>query len=431
MKKRYAIVGLGYRGTYMFLEPMHKKYQEVAQLVALCDSNRGRAALARERTGLDLPIYTDYQQMLAEVDCDTVIVSTPDFTHHKVILASLRSGKDVICEKPMTIFDDKCREILAAEKETGKKVTVTFNCRFHPYMTKIKELVAKVGKTYSVELDWYLDTVHGADYFRRWHSEIEKSGGLLLHKSTHHFDLVNWFIAKEPTKVYATGKLNYYGKERRKHGVRCLDCGEKEKCPFYLDLKLDHELKEIYLDHENLDGYLRDRCIYDQKINIYDTMSAIVEYDRGAVLTYTLDACAPFEGWHLAINGSLGRLECRMPSKFYPKEIYDLGAREKSGRRIDPLLAAMGDLKPQTEGQISFYPIFGGVKTFRVPYFTGSHGGSDELLRHNLFHGVREDPLGQMADSWAGAMSLLIGVAANKSIETGKPISIATLLKKD
>mgnify|MGYP000843896077 CR=1 FL=1 len=403
MKKRYAIVGLGYRGTYMFLEPMHKKYQEVAQLVALCDSNRGRAALARERTGLDLPIYTDYQQMLAEVDCDTVIVSTPDFTHHKVILASLRSGKDVICEKPMTIFDDKCREILAAEKETGKKVTVTFNCRFHPYMTKIKELVAKVGKTYSVELDWYLDTVHGADYFRRWHRYLKKSGGLLLHKSTHHFDVINWWLNSYPEEVSAFGTRRFYGPVRDKRGTRCLTCEYKDTCEFYWDIEEDPFYRQFYLEAEEEDNYIRDSCVFDESIDIYDSMAVNVKYQSGALLAYSLIAHSPYEGWNASISGTKGRMEVG--------EIYS-GIGEDDGCN-----------------HIKVYDRSGAQINYDIPKLKGSHGGADDKLIRMLIKNDVEDDLGVLASSMDGAMSLLIGAAANLSIAENQKVKIKDLLK--
>ena len=56
-----------------------------------------------------------------------------------------------------------------------------------------------------------LDTKHGADYFRRWHRDKAHSGGLLVHKASHHFDLVNWWIQSAPTRVFASGGLRFYG----------------------------------------------------------------------------------------------------------------------------------------------------------------------------------------------------------------------------
>jgi predicted dehydrogenase len=72
---------------------------------------------------------------------DTVIVTTVDRYHHEYIIRSLEAGCDVITEKPMTIDDEKVRAILAVEQRTGHKVIVTFNYRFQPYVTRIKELI--------------------------------------------------------------------------------------------------------------------------------------------------------------------------------------------------------------------------------------------------------------------------------------------------
>jgi predicted dehydrogenase len=64
----------------------------------------------------------------------------------------------------------------------------------------------RVGKITSVDFHWYLNTFHGADYFRRWHGERKYSGTLLLHKATHHFDLLNWWIDSDPVEVFCLRK---------------------------------------------------------------------------------------------------------------------------------------------------------------------------------------------------------------------------------
>ena len=64
-----------------------------------------------------------------------------------------------------------------------------------------------IGKVISVHFEWMLDTVHGADYFRRWHRLKEKSGGLMVHKSGHHFDLVSRLKAVRNKLVRMREKL--------------------------------------------------------------------------------------------------------------------------------------------------------------------------------------------------------------------------------
>ena len=233
--KKYAFAGAGGRATTMFAVPLAKEYGDVAQIVGVFDPNRKRCEALAKRTETEIPLYTDFDTMLEETKPDVVIVATVDRYHHEYIVRALHAGCDVISEKPLTIDDEKCRAILKAQEQTGKKVTVTFNVRFMPFVTRIKELIHEgcVGDILSVHFEWMLDTEHGADYFRRWHRKKENSGGLLVHKATHHFDMVNWLIDDEPVKVNAFGTRRFYGPVRENRGERCLTCGYKKQCEFY------------------------------------------------------------------------------------------------------------------------------------------------------------------------------------------------------
>jgi predicted dehydrogenase len=125
-----------------------------------------------------VPTYKDFEEMVREVAFDTLIVVTQDTFHHEYVIRGLKAGKDVICEKPMTIDDEKCRAILRAEKQTGRAVTITFNYRFMPPATVIRKLIADgvIGEVVTVDMHWPLDLSHGADYFRRWHRRRANNG---------------------------------------------------------------------------------------------------------------------------------------------------------------------------------------------------------------------------------------------------------------
>ena len=114
----------------------------------------------------------------------------------------------------MTIDDSRLHRIVDAVHASPGDLTVTFNYRYSPRNSVVRQLIADgaIGEVTSVHFEWLLDTAHGADYFRRWHRRKDISGGLLVHKSTHHFDLVNWWLADVPTRVYASGGLKFYGK---------------------------------------------------------------------------------------------------------------------------------------------------------------------------------------------------------------------------
>ena len=141
------------------------------------------------------------------------MVTTPDYTHADYIVEALEAGADVVVEKPLTIDAEGCRRITKAVAETGRNVVVTFNYRYSPRNSALKEIIQSgvIGKVTSIDFSWVLDTVHGADYFRRWHREKKNSGGLLIHKASHHFDLVNWWINDVPERVFASGGLKFYG----------------------------------------------------------------------------------------------------------------------------------------------------------------------------------------------------------------------------
>ncbi|HET8943616.1 MAG TPA: Gfo/Idh/MocA family oxidoreductase, partial [Dehalococcoidia bacterium] len=290
--KRYAMVGCGVRGISMYARPIIKHYADVAQLVALCDTNRARMAACNRYCESATPEFTDYDAMLRDVRPDTVIVTSPDWTHHEMIIRALESGSDVITEKPMTIDDEKCRAILEAEQRTGRRVTVAFNYRYSPQHQQIKRLIrdGAIGEVLSVDFHWPLDYIHGADFFRRWHRRLENSGGLLVHKATHHFDLVNWWLDSEPEQVFAHGRRAFYGPTREARGERCHGCAHAKSCEFYMDMSAVEYMQTLYLDAEAEDGYFRDRCVFADEIDIYDTMSLTARYRSGAMLTYSLTA---------------------------------------------------------------------------------------------------------------------------------------------
>jgi predicted dehydrogenase len=253
----------------------------------------------------------------------------------------------------------------------------------------------------SVDFTWPLDYIHGADFFRRWHRRLENSGGLLVHKATHHFDLVNWWLDSEPEEVFAHGHRAFYGPTREQRGDRCLTCDYTDTCEFYFDLRRQDYMRALYLDAEGEDGYHRDGCVFADEIDIYDTMSVSVRYKSGAVMSYALTAYSPWEGYSLAINGSDGRLEV---------EFLERAPGREPGVQIT--------LHPLRKPAVSIEPDTG----------TGEHYGGDRILRDHLFRGVDEDPLGLQAGSRAGAMSILTGIAANRSIQAGAPVRIDDLL---
>ncbi len=425
-RERIAIVGVGSRSR-MYQDAIQNDYKESCELVGLCDVNLGRLKLAVSRSmknaGKKLPIYDakDFDKMIAETRPDRVVVTTVDGFHHKYIIRSMELGSDVITEKPMTIDAEKCQAIIDTQKKTGRKCTVTFNYRYSPPRTQVKNLLMSgvIGEILSVDFHWMLNTFHGADYFRRWHSQKKFSGGLMVHKATHHFDLVNWWLSAVPVSVYATGKREFYTPEMVKrfglnnHHERCHTCPEKTKCGFELDLAADNSLKELYLDNEQYDGYFRDRCVFRPDIDIEDTMNVLVKYDNNITLCYSLNAFNSWEGYYIIFNGTKGRLEHRIEEKVYISGTDTVQGGIKEGgtyTRVIPLRGPAQDFEPWS-GE-------------------GGHGGGDQVLLADLFSPDKQkDKYLRAADQRSGAYSILIGAAANQCFKADEPVQIVDLVK--
>jgi len=425
-KKRFVIVGVGSRSR-MYQNAVFRDYVDSCEMVGFCDRNPGRLEYAQKRafdaTGKRPPLFSaeDFDRMIAETKPDTVIVTTIDGFHHKYIIRAMELGCDVITEKPLTTTAEKCRQIIDAQKRTGRKCTVTFNYRYSPPRTQVKDLLmnGEIGEVLSVDFHWMLNTHHGADYFRRWHSRKEFSGGLMVHKATHHFDLVNWWLSAIPVSVFATGKREFYTPQMAKrlglssYHERCHNCPEKAKCAFELDLGGRSSLKALYLDNEKYDGYYRDRCVFRPDIDIEDTMNVLVTYDSNATLCYSLNAFNAWEGYNIAFNGTKGRIEHTIVEKIYVSGTNTVqGGIEEGGVKTRVI------------------PLRGPAREVDIWTGEGGHGGGDKVLLDDLFlPEKRTDKYLRAADQRSGAYSILTGVAANQSIASGLQSKIPDLVK--
>jgi predicted dehydrogenase len=432
---RFAYVGTGGR-VRMFLDPVAGRFQAAAVIVGLCDSSLVRANFHRERLkgkfGYgDVPVYSaeNFGRMLRETKPDTVVVCTVDSEHHRYIVEALHAGCDVVTEKPMTTDAAKCQAIMEAVRHTGKRVRVAFNYRWNPGATKVRELLAAgtIGPVRHVTLEYLLNTSHGADYFRRWHAQKQYSGGLLVHKSTHHFDLVNWWIDAIPAEVVAHGGLMFYGRanaERRgdqalaaypryyRHAQPDDPFAYTYEHSMIQDPAMEHELYLGAAEKES--GYVRDRNVFRDDIDIEDTMNVLVRYRTGALLNYSLNAYSPYEGYRVALTGDRGRIEYR---EFHAAHVVgegNLGAEHQQGETHE----------------LRIFPHFKRPYQVPVPTIRGDHGGGDPLLQEQIFSANPPvDPTGRSAGHEQGAASILVGIAANASIATGKTIALDSLVE--
>ena len=434
-KKRYVICGLSTRGIYHFVLPLLGKSQrggtdfsDGCEVVGILDIDRERVETFLEKIETKIPFYhaDDLDQMLRETRPDVLIAVGPDVTHCEHAIAGLKAGCDVIVEKPMVINCEQARRLRAAEKESGRRVSVAFNYRYTPTHQRLKRMIldGKLGRIINVEFTYNLDTWHGSSYFYRWNRNRAISGGLNIHKCCHHFDLMNWFLGDTPAEVFAFGGLNYYGangalRPRDAQGNPLSPVEEKRQCPVfrrhYAD-KYEPDSNEIRTGWGEFKlpmdvQYPPDkrRYIYDDEIAIEDTYNAVIRYKGGTTLSYACNFCTPWEGYVLGINGTAGRVEIT--------------------HRSDP--DPTGKTNPaSSSGLIVFYPLFGGREDIEIPAVAGGHGGADFSIQNDLILGPSENSqeLKLVAGISDGANAVAIGEAVVRSIHTHQSISIPDLL---
>ncbi|MEV8539683.1 Gfo/Idh/MocA family oxidoreductase [Streptomyces sp. NPDC051572] len=433
-RRRCAVVGLGARAQ-LFTQALSGPYADRVELVGFCDVNAHRMTVHSQWIGADVPAYAaeDFEEMLRRERVDLVVVCSVDRTHDHYIVRALEAGCDVVTEKPMTTDAPRARRILDAQRRTGRDVRVAFNYRYNPVHAAVKETLASgaIGDIGSVHFEWLLDLRHGADYFRRWHRDKANSGGLMVHKASHHFDLVNWWLGAAPETVYALGGLFFYGDEAgRRRGLardyaRAHGSPAAEGDPFAVRLADSPVLSALYLDAEAEDGYHRDQNVFGPGVTIEDDMAVLVSYTSGATLTYHLNAYAPWEGYRIAFNGSAGRLELLVEESTWtrPRTRSDGTSAVMHG-------AAVGDDAGRT--QLLLRRFWEPPTEVKVATGEGGHGGGDVRMLEDLFGGPPTggpDPLGRAAGATDGARSLVTALAANQSFETRLPVKARDLLE--
>ncbi len=404
MKKRYVIVGVGQRSRE-FIDALLTDYRDCVELAALCDASieamQGWVPQLPDGAA-ELPLYhaDDFDRMLAQTKADTVIVLTPDHTHDEYICRAMDAGCDVITEKPLTTSIEKLQRILDATTRTGRKCTVTFNYRYAPWNTTIKEelLRGTLGHITSVTRRHAFGQTRGAEFFHRWHARMDRSGGMLVHKSTHYLDLVNFWLGSVPHTVYAHGERNVFNAAfAQKLGItergrRCEGCPSADVCPFYRDYRTQGEALAAVEARGKATGYYRDECVFREDVDVPDTNHVMVRYENGAILNYSLCVYGARSSDELLI-GTHGALRTTAAKP-----------------RVEPYFAPAYDLDP--------------------PKIPGGHGGGDPEMFKDLFlPDPPADPCKRAANVHDGAWSVLIGLAAYRSMETGQPVVVRDLVR--
>lgn len=214
-KLRWGLIGTGKR-SWQHIRVI--KQFPTSEIAAICDIQPDRMDAAQKLISTPVSRYDKYQDLLSRTDLNVILVATPNYCHSEEVVAALGKGYDVLTEKPMGITSAECNQMIEAAKSSGKILQVGLQLRYSAFYQKVHSLLAD-GIIGNIKYVWFNE--FRGDWAKQsadpeidnkinWRFYNKLSGGTLLEKSCHYFDLFRWFIDSEPTRVMAVGGINVY-----------------------------------------------------------------------------------------------------------------------------------------------------------------------------------------------------------------------------
>ena len=391
---KFGIVGTGSRGLNAFGRNLRERFGDRSEIVALSDNDPTRLAFAAKTLSVETT-YSTTSGLIQDPKVEVVVITTPDYTHADIALEAINADKHVICEKPLGTTIEDCNKVLAAGRHSDKLFMVGFVLRYTALFAELHNAVSN-GEIGTPQFLTAVDNRVGGSYFRRWHRLRRNSGGLLVHKSCHAFDAINWIINQRPTAVAATGGIAVYS-PKDWAGERCLACTAKSTCPEYTDIT-KAELASLYHEAEATSGYIADTCVFNSEKDTVDHAAAYVEYAGGPRASYSLCLFASYTGREFGVWGEAGKLEASDR-----KNAVELTQSKKDQ-----------------------------VQTRPVQPREGGHSGGDVGLLEDCFKALNSSHHDPTASLQAGYWAAVLGIAAEESVaRNGERVTLAELGASD
>ncbi len=208
-KLRIGIIGAGQR-TCFHGGCVFRECADEMVLAGLCDNKSGRLEHARgmysEFFGDKIELYEDYRKMLEQADLDGVYISSPNHLHEEMALAALEKGVHVLCEKPMATSLAACDRMMAAAGKAGCVLGLGMQMHYRERYHKVREILesGRIGEPAMLWCTEYRGPFKG---MKEWVWDSKVSGGAIVEKNCHHYDIFNLWLKSNPTTVYASGNI--------------------------------------------------------------------------------------------------------------------------------------------------------------------------------------------------------------------------------
>ena len=339
MKKISVIViGAGNRGD-RYAELMNQRPDQY-EIVGMADPAEARRVHFQQAYGVPAQnCYGGWEQILAQPKmADVAVIATVDNMHYEPALLAIEKGYDLLLEKPVAPTAEECAHVLRAAREKGVKVLVCHVLRYSPFYGRMKELVMSgtIGDILSIDQVEGIGNVHFSHSYVRgnWHNTAT-SAPMLLAKSCHDLDIIQWLLDKPCEYVSSFGGLTHFVPEKAPDGapVRCSDgtCPAYDTCPYncikhYYDFKENPRrqiiTKGIAKDYVATDEEVMEAlkttnygiCAYHSDNNVLDHQVVSMEFEGGATANLTVNAFNK-GGRYIRIYGSEGEIYAHMKDK--------------------------------------------------------------------------------------------------------------------
>ena len=328
-----VVLGAGSRGsTYAGYA---KEHPEQLQIIAVAEPRTDRMNILADELNIpDSGRFTSWEELLERPRmADCVFVCTLDDDHTIPAIKAMELGYHVLLEKPMSNTEEECRAIVAAANKTGRTMAVCHVLRYTPFYMTLKKLIdeGRIGEVTTINQIENVGYWHQAHSFVRgnWRT-VRETSPMILQKSCHDMDIILWLMGKDCRRVQSFGSLRHFCAENAPEGApeRCLDgCPHATACPYYapalyMDMNRTGWPVDVITTDMSAEGRRKaleegpyGRCVYRCDNDVVDRQVVNLEFDGGAVATFTMTGLSADFCRQLKIFGTKGQIEANMGTK--------------------------------------------------------------------------------------------------------------------
>ena len=342
---KVILIGAGNRGCN-YVRLAKENCPEKLDVVAIADPDLSRGREIIEAYGIpEEMIFDDWKKVLALPKfADAAIIATQDNNHFEPACAALRAGYDLLLEKPVAPTAEECLGISDLANSLGRKVVVCHVLRYAPFFETVKHIIdsGRIGKVVNIVHTECVGNIHQShSYVRGNWRDSKESSPMILAKSCHDLDIVQWLLGKECTRVQSFGSLSYFRPENAPEGAPeyCIQsCPHESEC-VYSAVKIYKErqfpvwvryvTKKENATDEEIEKIISQtnygKCIFKCGNDVVDHQVVNLEYEGGETVSFTMSAFNK-GGRKINVMGTAGELWANMSDKTV--HIFDFKTRE-------------------------------------------------------------------------------------------------------